>query len=80
MAAVAKEKKVSSFGVRLKAIRLTRGLTQAQLGEMTGWQTNVITRMETSPKWNPTAETVLKLAIALQCTPNDLLIGGEDLT
>lgn len=79
--AVAKKRKeASAIGRRLKEIRTNRGMTQVELGEATGWSQVAISRMEASPKWNPTAETVLKLAAALQCTPNDLLIGGEDLT
>lgn len=70
---VAKTKVPSAFGKRLRELRLSRNLTQMDLTSATGIPQSVITRMETSPKANPTAETILKLSVALKCTPNDLL-------
>lgn len=67
----------SAFGQRLRSVRLARGLTQIALGELTGFPQSVITRMETAPRLNPTMETILKLAVALSCTPNDLLGYGD---
>lgn len=72
-----KKREPSEFGRRLRAARLARGLTQIALGEATGFPQSVITRMETAPRLNPTMETILKLAEALGCTPNDLLGYGR---
>lgn len=75
---VAKKKKSpSAFGRRLKELRVARGLTQVDLSQLTGWPQVMISRMEVSPAWNPTAETVLRLSAALNCTPNDLLMPGS---
>lgn len=75
MGAMSKKKKTPSpFGRRMKELRTAAGLTQVELSEATGWPQVMISRMEVSPTWNPTAETILRLAQALKCTPNDLLI------
>lgn len=74
---MAKKTQPSPFGQRLRAIRLARGLTQAQLGAGVGIPQNVVTRMETAARLNPTMETILKLSEALACTPNDLLGYGD---
>ena len=74
IAVVSKKKKESSpISQRLRAIRLARGLTQVDLGEKIGQPQATVARMETASTWNPSAETILKLAAALGCTPNDLL-------
>jgi transcriptional regulator with XRE-family HTH domain len=75
-----KKQDPSAFGRRLRALRLARGLTQVALGETTGLPQSVVTRMETAPRLNPTMETILKLADALACTPNDLLGYGATPT
>lgn len=67
----------SACGARLKAIRSSRGVTQASLGAMIGVPQSLVTRWERSSRWNPTAETVLKIAAALNCTPNDLLLDSN---
>lgn len=79
MVAVAKNKEPSVIGKRLRAIRLAAGMTQAELGAAGGWSQDAVARMENSPKWNPTAETLTKLADALGCTPNDLMGFGAQL-
>jgi transcriptional regulator with XRE-family HTH domain len=72
-----KVRDISEFGQRLRALRTARGLTQIALGEATGIPQSVITRMETAPRLNPTMDTILNLARALGCTPNDLLGYGD---
>jgi DNA-binding Xre family transcriptional regulator len=39
-----------------------------------------LAKLEVSPDANPTIETVPKLAVALECTPNDLMGYGEPPT
>lgn len=48
----------------LKAARKERGLSQAQLAEMTGVSRNTISSIETG-QFNPTAKLALVLCIAL---------------
>lgn len=69
----------SAIGRRLKELRMARGLTQVELSQATGWTQVAISRMEVSPTWNPTADTILRLAVALNCTPNDLLGVSPDV-
>lgn len=48
----------------LRAVRKERGLSQAQLAEMTGVSRNTISSIETG-QFNPTAKLALVLCIAL---------------
>lgn len=52
------------FGLRLKALRLQRGLSQEALTELAGLDKNYITEAERG-KANPTLETIGTLAEAL---------------
>lgn len=65
VATLAKEKEdATGFGVRLRALRAAKGLTQEALGELAGMRYQVIAKLERGahePKW----ATVLKLADAL---------------
>lgn len=71
---VAKKKaKPTRFGLRLRAVREAAGLTQVQLGERAEMPQIIISRLETSPKTNPTLATIEKLAAALGVPPADLL-------
>jgi transcriptional regulator with XRE-family HTH domain len=63
----------TAFGVRLQSLRLAAGMTQLELGEATGIGRGALAKLEVSPSANPTIETVRKLAVALGCTPNDLI-------
>ena len=49
----------------LRAARKERGLSQAQLAEMTGVSRNTISSIETG-QFNPTAKLALVLCIALE--------------
>jgi transcriptional regulator with XRE-family HTH domain len=66
-------KKVSTgFAQRLKALREARGLTQSQLAEAAGLNLHGLTKLEQGvgePHW----PTVLALADALGCQPNDFI-------
>jgi transcriptional regulator with XRE-family HTH domain len=66
-------KKVSTgFAQRLKALREARGLTQIQLAEAAGLNLHGLTKLEQGvgePHW----PTVLALADALDCKPNDFM-------
>jgi len=61
------------FGARLKALRKAAGMSQPKLAELIGATRQAVARLENSPEANPTIETVRKLAVALNCTPNDLI-------
>ena len=74
VAFVAKKKVLpTEFGVRLREMREAKGLSLAQLGELTGMNWTAIRRLETSPVANPTIGTLTKLATALGCKPADLI-------
>ncbi len=60
---------------RLSKIRRSKGLTQAQLAEMSNLTNNYISNIETSHSI-PSLETLVKLCNALEITPNDLLVGS----
>lgn len=66
---------VITFGERLKELRKSKHLTQAQLGEMVGVIDRTIQRYE-SGKIQPTMEVINKLARALDTTTSYLL--GEE--
>ena len=59
-------------GKKVKAIRISKGITQAQLSEMTGIQRPNLSRLENA-KTNPNIETLSKIAIALDTTIAELL-------
>jgi transcriptional regulator with XRE-family HTH domain len=63
----------TQFGVKLKALRIAAGLSQAKLAEAIGTIREIVVRYENSPTANPTLDTLKKLADALGCTPNDLM-------
>jgi transcriptional regulator with XRE-family HTH domain len=59
-------------GVKLKEMRLDRGLSQAELHEMTGVSRDTISRMETGDRLNPHPRTLRKLAEALGVSVADI--------
>ncbi len=59
--------KGKAAGIKIKAIRMSKGRTQAQLSEMTGIQRSSLSRLENG-KTNPNIETLSKIAIALDTT------------
>lgn len=54
-----------TFGQKLKALRLARELTQAELGEASGMPQTVIARLERGAVASPTLDTLTRLADAL---------------
>jgi transcriptional regulator with XRE-family HTH domain len=63
---------VSRFGRRLRELRASRGLTQAQLAESAGVTVSYITRLEAG-YYAPGIDLVQKLATALGTSAADLL-------
>jgi transcriptional regulator with XRE-family HTH domain len=59
-------------GVKLREIRLDRGLSQEELHEMTGVSRDTISRMETGDRPNPHPRTLRRLASALGVTVADI--------
>jgi len=68
-----KDKENEIIGLRIKQFRLNAKLTQGQLAEKADVDTNNLSRIERA-QTTPTLETVLKLASALEITPNDILL------
>ena len=59
------------MGVRLRTLRQCRHLSQAALAERAGLSTETVSAIERG-KHVPRADTVLALARALACSPEDL--------
>jgi transcriptional regulator with XRE-family HTH domain len=59
-------------GVKLKEMRLDRGLSQEELHEMTGVSRDTISRMETGDRPSPHPKTLRKLAEALGVSVADI--------
>jgi transcriptional regulator with XRE-family HTH domain len=66
------------FGRRLKSIRETRGLSQAELGEKSGVPSLMISHFETGARPSAAAATLVKLANALQTSIDYLLARTDD--
>lgn len=64
-----------TFGERVKAARLKRGWTQAELSERLDWHQPVLCDLEKG-RHAATLETVQKIANALGVQPSDLM--GEE--
>ena len=62
----------------LKSIRTMRGLTQEQLAELTGINRVTIAKCE-NHKFTITLRNLLKIAKALNVTPNAILKGWENV-
>ncbi len=70
-----KEEKKNLFSVRLKELRLKKGLTQTELGEKVGVKQNTFTNWENG-KREPSFENLVKLADLLEVSL-DSLFGRE---
>ena len=62
---------------RIKELRLEKGLTQTQLAEKAGINQSMIARWERGER-EPIASAVVKLADALECTCDYLLVRTND--
>lgn len=67
---------VPTVGSNIAHIRGVRGLNQTQLADALGIRPPSVHRMETS-KALPKSETLLKIAVVLKCSVEDLLIGVD---
>jgi transcriptional regulator with XRE-family HTH domain len=59
-------------GRNVRAARVTRGLTQEQLAEASGFSQQYISGLEQGLR-NPTVVTLYEIATVLQVLPSDLL-------
>jgi transcriptional regulator with XRE-family HTH domain len=68
------------FGDHLRELRSARGLTQVDLAERCGSPQARISELERGVR-TPSLATILRLALALECEPTDLLavFKGKDL-
>ena len=64
------------IGRRIKEIRKSKSLTQEQLAEKSDLTNNYISNIENC-RSIPSLETLMKLCIALETTPNDILLGSH---
>jgi transcriptional regulator with XRE-family HTH domain len=67
---------VPKFGPQLRRLREAAGLTQVQLAELAGLHTQSVVKIERSER-SPNWDSVVALAEALGCTPNDFLTEPE---
>lgn len=72
MLAVQPEQLKKLFRVKLKEIRLDRGMTQAELAKKIEAHQPFVSALE-SGETSPTLETIAKLAEALKVAPRDLM-------
>mgnify|MGYP001414967436 CR=1 FL=1 len=68
-----------ALGRALRKLRLAAGLSQEQLGLVSGVQRNFISLIETGQN-QPTITTIFKLARALDVRPSQLVAEAEKLT
>ncbi len=59
-------------GVKLRELRLDRGLSQQELADMTGVSRDSISKMETGARPKPYPSTMRRLAGALDVTVADI--------
>jgi len=64
----------SLLGERVAALRKSKGLTQSKLAEKAEISNNFVSNIENNHSI-PSLETLMKICIALDATPNDLLMG-----
>jgi transcriptional regulator with XRE-family HTH domain len=68
-----------SISNNLKAIRNKRGMTQGNLADKAGIELNQVSRIERGAS-EPKLETIKKLAIALSCSTDELIMDCEAYT
>ena len=68
----------AAFGLVLRSLRLTAGMSQEKLALESGVQRNFISLIETGQN-QPTIGTVFRLANALQIKPSELVAATEKL-
>jgi len=68
------ERRGGEVMINLAKIRTMKGLTQAQLADRAGLTQETISLYE-SGKQRPFSENIFKIAVALECTVDDLFRG-----
>lgn len=63
----------------IKSIRLKKGLTIYHLSKVTGINRSYLTQLENNKKFNPSLETVYKIATALEVKVDDLFYSELDI-
>lgn len=63
--------------IGLKAMRIKRGMNQAELAARSGVPQPMICEIETGKVKNPTIATLYKLTLALRCSVDDLIVVPE---
>jgi transcriptional regulator with XRE-family HTH domain len=61
------------FGARVRELRQKLGLTQIDLSERLGLPQSRISEIESGAR-SPTLVTILRVALALECKPTDLVV------
>jgi len=61
------------FGARVRELRQKRGLTQIDLSERLGLPQSRISEIESGAR-SPTLVTILRVSVALECKPTDLVV------
>jgi transcriptional regulator with XRE-family HTH domain len=65
--------KPGTFAMKLKALRIARGLTQVELAKKMKMKQTYIAQLETGVEANPTLDTLRRLAKALKVTVGELV-------
>ncbi len=65
---------IKMIGKRIAELRKARGWTQERLAEKMGLSNNYIPNIENNCSI-PSPESIMKIGIALDVTPNDVLLG-----
>jgi transcriptional regulator with XRE-family HTH domain len=68
---------MSPIQIRLRELRLAKGLTQVQLAELCGMPQSTISRIESGSTTGVDFETLERVAGALGVHPSDLIVYGK---
>ena len=72
--------RMSKFGDTIKFIRVKSGMSRQELSDASGLAPNHIARLEVRYEYSPSIKTIVRLAHALECTPEALAKAAiEDL-
>ncbi len=69
-------REAQEFAERLKKTRERQGLTQRELADRSGLTPAAISQLESGQR-EPTFSTIVRLAVALKTSPNDLMGIGD---
>jgi transcriptional regulator with XRE-family HTH domain len=65
--------KLSTLAINIRKLRREKGLSQDKLSKLADVAFHTISKIEAGDTPNPTIETLVKIADALEVTVNDLL-------